>query len=176
MPDIVFTDRDFRNIDIRQDDPIVIAIEVANCEIRKTLVDQGSSVDVLYWRTFKKMSLDEDAIIPLDEQIVGFSGERVDTKGYIDLHTKFGDTDQGHRTIIVKYLIVDGNTSYNVLLGRPSLNKLGAIVSTPNLAMKFLTEHGNVATVYADQRTARECYMASLRLTPTVTSAKCDVG
>ena len=161
MLDIVFTDRDFRNIDICQDDPMVIAIEVTNCEIRKTLVDQGSSVDVLYWRTFKKMSLNEDAIIPLDEQIVGFSRERVDMKGYIDLRTKFGDTDRGHRTILVRYLIVDVNTSYNALLGRLSLNKL---------------EREDVATVYGDQRTTRECYVASLRLTPTITSTKRDIG
>jgi len=73
MPDIVFIDRDFKNIDTRQYDPMVIAIEVANYEIRKTLVDQGSLVDVIYWKTSKKMGLDEDDIIPLDEQIMGFS-------------------------------------------------------------------------------------------------------
>jgi len=132
-------------------------------------------VDVLYWKTFKRMSLDEDAIIALDEQIVGFSGERVNTKGYVDLHTKFDGTDRGHRTILVRYLIVDVNTSYNALLGRPSLNKLGAIVSTPHLAMKFPSERRGVVTVYADQCTARECYVASLRLTPTPTSVKRDV-
>jgi len=108
MPDITFIDRDFKSIDTRQDDSMVIAIEVANCEIRKMLEDQRSSVDVLYWKTFKKMGLDEDAIIPLDER---FSGERVDTRGYVDLHTKFGKTDQRHWTILVRYLIVDVNTS-----------------------------------------------------------------
>jgi len=45
--------------------------------------------------------------------------------------------------------------SYNALLGHPSLNKLGAIVSTPYLAIKFPTDRGGEATVYADQRTAR---------------------
>lgn len=130
MPEIIFIDRDFKNIDTRQNDPMVITIEVANCEIRKTLVDQEIYVHVLYWKTFKKMNLDEDSIIPLDEQIVGFSGERVNTRGYVDLHTKFGRVDRGCRTILVRYLIVDVNTSYNVLLGRPSLNKLVAIVST----------------------------------------------
>ena len=83
MPDIIFTDRDFRAIDTQQDDPMVITIDLANCEIRKTLVDQGNSVDVLYWRTFKKMELDESEIVPLDKQIIGFSGERVDIKGYL---------------------------------------------------------------------------------------------
>jgi len=125
IPDITFTDRDFRAIDTRQDDPMVITIDLANCEIRKTLVDQASSVDILYWRTFEKMGLEESEIILLDEQIVGFSGERVDTKGYIDLHIMFGEPGRGQRTLSVRYIMVDVNTSYNALLGRPSLNKLG---------------------------------------------------
>jgi len=71
--------------------------------------------------------------------------------------------------------VVDVNTSYNALLGRPSLNKLGAIVSTPHLAMKFPSDRGSVATVYADQKTARECYVASLKLKPTETTSKRNV-
>jgi len=97
-------------------------------------------VDVPFWKTFRKMGLDKEAIIPLDEQIVGVSVERINTRGYVDLHTKFGRADRGHKTIIVRYLIVDVNMSYNALLGRPSLNKLGAIVSTPHLTTKFLTD------------------------------------
>lgn len=33
-----------------------------------------------------------------------------------------------------------------------------------------------MATIHADQRMARECYVASLRLTPTVTSSQRDVN
>jgi len=54
----------------------------------------------------------------------------------------------------VRYPIVEANTSYNILLGRPSLNKLGAIVSTPNLAMKFPIEDGGVPTVHVDKKMA----------------------
>jgi len=133
---------------------MVITIDLTNCGVRNTLVDQGSSVDVLYWRTFKKMGLEESEIIPLDEQIVGFSGKRVDVKGYIDLHTRFGEPGRGRRTIFVKYIVVDVNTSYNALLGQPSLNKLGAIVSKPHLTMKFSSDRGSMATIYADQKTA----------------------
>jgi len=39
------------------------------------------------------MGLDDDTIIPLDEHIMGFSGERVYTRGYVDLYTKFGRSD-----------------------------------------------------------------------------------
>jgi len=163
-------------IDTQQDDPMVITIDLANCEVRKTLVDQGSYVDVLYWRTFRKMGLEESEIIPLDEQIVGFSGERVDTKGYVDLDTRFWKPGRGQKTISVRYIVVDVNISYNALLGRPSLNKLGAIVSTPHLAMKFPSDRGTVATVYANQKTARECYVASLKLKTTETTAKRNVA
>jgi len=54
-------------------------------------------------------------------------------------------------------------TSYNILMDRPSLNTLGAVVSTPHLAMKFPSPSGDILTIHCDQRLARECYMASLR-------------
>jgi len=81
---------------------------------------------------------------------------------YIDLHTVFRDGAQT-KTIHICFLIIDAPTSYNVLLGRPSLNTLGAVVSTHHLAMKFPSPSGDILTVHCDQRLARECYMASLR-------------
>lgn len=45
---ITFTDDDFVGTDPNQDDPIVITVEVATFMVQKTLVDQGSSLDILY--------------------------------------------------------------------------------------------------------------------------------
>ncbi|XP_068475225.1 uncharacterized protein [Phaseolus vulgaris] len=140
---------------------MVITVEIDKFAIAKVLVDQGSSVDILYCETFKKMNISESEIQPYDEQIVGFSGERVDTRGYIDLFTTFGD-DYLSKTINVRYLLVNANTSYNILLGRPSINRLKAIVSTPHLAMKFPSVNGDIATVHVDQKTTRECYVANM--------------
>jgi len=53
MYNITFTSVDFKGLDLEQDDPMVITIEVANCFVRKTLIDQGSSMDILFWSTFK---------------------------------------------------------------------------------------------------------------------------
>jgi len=101
-------------------------------------------------------------MVPYDEPIYGFSGEKVSTRGYIDLHTVFHDGAQT-KTIYICFLIVDAPTSYNVFLGRPSLNTLGVVVSTPHLAMKFSSPSGDILTIHGNQRLARECYMASLR-------------
>jgi len=61
---------------------MVITVDIDKFTIAKVLVDQGSSVDILYSETFKKMQIPETKVQPYDEQIVGFSREQVDTKGY----------------------------------------------------------------------------------------------
>ena len=144
---------------------MVISVEIKDFAVRKTLVDQGSSVDILYWRTFKKLKISEADIQHYSEPIVGFSGERVDTKGYIDIFTKFGG-GKVTRTVKIRYLIIDAHTSYNILLGRPSLNTLGTVVSTYHLAMKFASASGDIITIHVDQPTARKCYADSLRGRP----------
>ena len=161
MPPITFTDDEFHGLD-HQDDPMVITLEIENYAAKKVLVDQGSFVDILYWATYQKLQLLNTAMVLYEELIYGFSGEQVSTRGYIDLHTVFRDGVQT-KPIPIRFLIVDAPTSYNVLLGRPSLNTLGAVVSTPHLAMKFASLSGDILTVHCDQRLARECYMASLR-------------
>jgi len=117
----------------------------------------------MYWKTFNKLEIPLADLTPHNEPIYRFFGERVPTKGYIDLHTTFGEGRQT-KTIPIWYLVLDAHTSYNILLGRPSINTLGAIVSTPHLTMKFPSRQGDIITVHGDQRAARECYMASLKL------------
>jgi len=165
MPPITFRDDDFQAIDPQHDDPMVISVEIKDFTVRKTLVDPGSSVDILYWGTFRKLRILEGKIQQYSEPIVGFSGERVNTKGYIELFTKFG-AGRTTRTVKIRYLIVDADTSYNILLGRPSLNILGAVISTYHLAIKFPSTSGDIVTVHVDQPTACRCYADSLRKRP----------
>lgn len=146
---ITFSDEDFHAPDLEQDDPMVITTMIARSQVRKVLVDQGSSTNILYWKTFTQMEISEDAIMPFNEQIVGFAGERVDTRGDVDLRTSLG-VDKNAKELKVRFLLVDAETLYNVLLGRPCLNAFGAIVSTPHLALKYPSDDGEVHTVRAD--------------------------
>jgi len=164
---ITFTNTNFKDIDPTQEYPMVITVEIKNFAVMKTTIDQGNLVDILYWSTFKKLQIPKSEIEPHDDQIVGSSGERVYTKGYVDMYTKFGKGKSQTRTIRICYLLVDTNTSYNVLFGRLSLNLLGTIMSTPHLTMKFSSPSGCIIIVHVDQKTARECYVASLKVEPT---------
>lgn len=74
----------------------------------------------------------------------------METRGYVDLRTTFGQGKLS-RSFIVRFLIIDADTSYLTLIGRKTLNKLGAIVvSTPHLKMKFPTLTGEIITVRVD--------------------------
>ena len=52
-------------------------------------------------------------------------------------------------------------SSYNMILGRSSLNALQVVPSTYHMVVKFPTANG-VGAVRGDLRAARECYMASI--------------
>ena len=52
MPPIIFTDDDFHGLDHQQDDPMVITVEIENYAVKKVLIDEGNSVDILYWATY----------------------------------------------------------------------------------------------------------------------------
>jgi len=66
----------------------------------------------------------------------------------------------------MRFLLVEADTSYNVLIRRRTLNALGAIVSTSHMAMKFPSEQDDIIIVKAEPKTARECYAQSLRVNP----------
>ena len=104
-------------------------------------IDQGSSTDILYWKTFQRLEVSPNTIQLHADPLLGFVGEQVETTGYVDLMTTFG---QGllSRSFTIRYLIVDANTSYFSLIGNRTLNELGAIVFILQLKMKFPTLTG----------------------------------
>lgn len=83
----------------------------------------------------------------------------------MDLLTTF-EVGQAYKTLMVRYILVDADTSYNLLIGRCTLNQLGAVVSTPHMAMKFAALNGTIITIKADPKEAQQCYMYSLKITP----------
>ena len=61
----------------------------------------------------------------------------------------------------VNFLIVDCSSSYNAIIGRPTLNNWKAMTSTYHLYVKFPIKYG-VRLVQGDQLAAKECYLAML--------------
>jgi hypothetical protein len=61
---ITFTEEDFRLKSAIHNDAMVIEVNIAGWVIRKVLVDNGSSVDILFLKTFEKMNLSQHMLDP----------------------------------------------------------------------------------------------------------------
>jgi len=78
------------------------------------------------------------------------------------LRTTFSD-EEAAKTIVIRYVVVNTSSAYNLLLGRPLLNNLGAVASTKHMKMKLSSLEGRVITIGSNQKDARKCYESSLK-------------
>ncbi|VFQ82832.1 unnamed protein product [Cuscuta campestris] len=158
---IVFTDRDLPPTGEDHNDPLVITMDINGVDVARVLVDTGSSVNILYLETFQKLRLCRTQLEPLKTPLSGFTGDTVEAEGSIVLPVELGS---GEKTVWKKmrFIVVDIKCVHNAILGRPGINKVGAVISMSHLCMKFHTP-GGVGEVKGDQRNARECYARAVK-------------
>ena len=86
----------------------------------------------------------------------------MEVRGHLELRTSFTDGVTS-RTENIRYLVVNAPSAYNILLGRPALNRLGAVASTRHMKMKLPDLGGTVITIKSDKKEAKRCYENSLK-------------
>ena len=158
---ITFSDSDLEGCQHPHDDPLVVRAIVANTTVHRVLIDNGSLADIIFASAFDKMGIGREKLEPVNTHLRGFLGEKVLSLGSIQLVLTLGEPPC-QATTTTRFLIVDAPSTYNMLLGRPSLNAIKAIPSAYHMIIKFPTVHG-VRMVRGDQRVARECYTASMK-------------
>ncbi|XP_074300932.1 uncharacterized protein LOC141632272 [Silene latifolia] len=105
------------------------------------------------------MGFDKENLIKKSVPLVGFSGEIAHSVGEITIPTYIDGVSK-----LVRYLVIEGPTTYNVILGRPWLNQMKAVPSTYHQCLKFPTQWGTV-TVKGDREESRKCYAQALKAT-----------
>jgi len=159
---LVFTRADIRDVVPHDNDPVVISMVTAGRKVHRVLVDQGSSADVMFWTTFNKLQLSPNLLRPYTGCLYGFPDNPVEVRGYLELRTTFTD-GAASRTESIRYLVVNADSSYDILLGRPALNRFRAVSSTRHMKMKLPDLSGKVIVIKSDQEEARKCYENSLK-------------
>ncbi|KAF5445106.1 hypothetical protein F2P56_034184 [Juglans regia] len=107
------------------------------------------------------MGLNASQLRLVPTTLKGFTGDVVQPMGFITLPVSVG-TDPHLTTTMTEFLVVKRQSSYNAIIGRPTLNALKAITSTYHLKIKFTTKVG-VGAVRGEQVLARECYVQELK-------------
>ncbi|XP_058070992.1 uncharacterized protein LOC131220032 [Magnolia sinica] len=133
---LTFTEDDAHEIQHPHDDALVVNMTIANCKVYRILVDMGSSANILYFEAFDKMGIDRSRLQPVRTSLHGFAGDKIILEGTISRPVIAGE-GQNQVTLLVDFLVVNTPSTYNVILGRPSLNSMRAVVSTYHLIMKF---------------------------------------
>ncbi|XP_068504074.1 uncharacterized protein [Phaseolus vulgaris] len=160
--DLIFTKVDLRDVAPHDNDSVVISVVIAGRKVYCVLVDQGSSANVMFWTTFNKLQLSPDLLRPYTGCMYGFAGDQVEVRGHLELRTTFTDGIVSC-TENIRYLVVNAPSAYNILLGRPTLNRLRAVSTTRHMKMKLPDLGGKVITIKPDQKEAKRCYENSLK-------------
>ncbi|KAL0423477.1 UNVERIFIED_CONTAM: hypothetical protein Sradi_0882500 [Sesamum radiatum] len=107
------------------------------------------------------MQLGSAPLKAVDTSLYDFAGEVVHPRGMVSLPLTLGTTPL-RKICLLKFLVVDIPSAYNVILGRPTLNTFRAIISTYHMKIKF-SMIGGVGEAQADALQARKCYVEAIK-------------
>ncbi|XP_074300718.1 uncharacterized protein LOC141632026 [Silene latifolia] len=164
LPPVTFDETDMESGAEQHDDALTITLSIGNCTVRKALVDTASSVNLIMLETLKTMGFDKENLIKKFVPLVGFSGETAHSVGDITIPTYIEGVNK-----LVRHLVIEGPTTYNVILGRPWLHQMKAVPSTYHQCLKFPTPWGTV-TLKGDQEESRNSYTQALKATTKLPS------
>jgi hypothetical protein len=127
----------------------------------KTLIDGGSSLNIIFTETLRKMEFDFSKMSACDQPFYGVvPGKAAYPIGRVCLPVTFG-TEENFRT---EYLTVaDFRSSYHTIFGRPMLAKFMAIPHNTYLIMKMPAPNG-ILSVLGDIMVSYNCESATVKL------------
>ncbi|KAF8086629.1 hypothetical protein N665_0618s0006, partial [Sinapis alba] len=108
------------------------------------LIDIGSSDDVLFYDTFKRMEFTKALLKQELTPLIGFAGE----------------TTYSLRSIELAFVVIDRPAPFNAILRIPWLYIMKAVATTYHQCLKSPTPRG-IKTIRRIQKISRTCYLES---------------
>ena len=93
-PIIGFSEEDARRLHHSHDDALIVSIRIGDYNTHRVSVDNGSSVNILYYPTFQQMRINREHLVPTNAPLVGFRGPKVYPLGTVTLPVTVGDYPQ----------------------------------------------------------------------------------
>ena len=102
---IYFTKDNFGDIDREHDDPMVISTLIHNFLVKWILVNQGSSIDILYSHAVEALGLKKSTYNAYITALLGFIGGQVQVDGAVRLQLTVG-TQPSVKIMKIDFLVV----------------------------------------------------------------------
>ncbi|CAI9771374.1 unnamed protein product [Fraxinus pennsylvanica] len=127
--------------------PLYVKALVNGIPVAKVLIDNGEAINTIPSRMMRKFAKIESDMIPTEVILTSFDGGTISTKGVMPLDITIGTTT---RTTV--FFVIDGPTSYNVLLGRDWIHESQCIPLSLHQCLIFWIDKGGVEVVQTDHR------------------------
>src|SRR5215216_5802678 len=151
-------------------DPMFIVPNL-NVRFSKVLIDNGSSINIMYKDTMHKLEITENMLQATRTTFHGIvPGISCEPIGKVRVDVLF-DTRDNYRTENLEFEVVNLESAYHALLGRPALNKFMASCHISYLKMKLPRPNG-VITITGDFRRSIECASAGSNLAESLVIAQ----
>nr|XP_023870703.1 uncharacterized protein LOC111983266 [Quercus suber] len=117
------------------DDTLVVTLRIGGYDVKRVLVDQGSSAEIMYPNLYKGLNLRPEDLTAYNSPLVSFDGKVVIPKGQIRLSVQ-----TGLEVVEVDFIVVDVYSSYTAIMARPWFHTLGVVSFTLHQKVKYLFE------------------------------------
>ena len=87
---ITFSESDLQGVQTPHNDAVVVSSTIAKYDVKRILVDNGSSTNVLFYVVFSRMDLSKYRLREISTPLIGFTGDSVQVEGEITLPTIVG--------------------------------------------------------------------------------------
>jgi hypothetical protein len=123
---------------------LVLKLVVAGSNLNKILINGGSGLNVLFIKTLKKMKLDITHMLTKSTSpFYGIvPGNAAIPLGSVVRLVTFGESRDNYCTENIKLEVVDFETSYHAILGRPAIAKFMAVPHYTYLVLKMPSPAG----------------------------------
>ncbi|XP_058218195.1 uncharacterized protein LOC131329131 [Rhododendron vialii] len=154
---ITLTERDLELMQTPHSDALVVTIQIGIHDVKHVLINQGSSIEVMYYDLFKKLDLLESALQPVEVPLIGFNGAPIWPLGRIFLPIVVSS-----KILSVEFIVVNVPSPYNAILGRIWLYSMQTITSTYHQIVRFIGTNGREEDLHDDQVASKKCYVSAI--------------
>ena len=114
------------------DDALVVTLRIGGYNVKRVLVDLGSSAEIIYPDLYKGLNLKPEDLTTYDSPLVSFDGKVVIPKGHIKLPIQVGS-----EVVEVDFIVMDAYSLYTAIMAKPWLHTLRAVSFTLHLKVKY---------------------------------------
>ena len=139
-----FSDEDKIGTIQPHDNALMITLRIGGYDVKRVMVDQGSTAEIMYPDLYKGLNLKPEDLTPYNSPLVSFEGKLIISKGQIRLPMQTGS-----EVVEVDFIVVDAYPPYTAIVARPWLHTLGAVSSTLHQKVKYQSE-GQIKEILGD--------------------------